>query len=604
MCKTAQTREPGHDFPEALPSHRLRRATRTILVIDIAESARLVEQDEEGAVSRWLDLVRHIRCHVLPVREGRLVKDLGDGALLEFKDVLTAVSAAFAIHHAANRGNLGAPPDRHMLLRMGIEVGEVMLDHDNVFGRGAIVAQRLTTLAGPGETIITAHVREQLTPDLDADIEDLGDCFLKHVSVPVRAYRIGPPGPHPVIEPWIPASELMPSVAVVPFMPRDPDPRHFFLGEVLAEEITQGLSRSPELRVISRLSTTSFRGRDATLREISAHLNANYVLSGMYHVSSRRLVLEAELAEAKSGCIVWTRHFDGPLAAILKGEQELIGQLLADVSAAVISRELQRARTQPLPTLKSYTLLMAGVALMHRLSLGDFEEARHLLQTLLDRARRQPVPQAWLGKWHVLRVLQGWSPDPAQDARQALQCTQQALDADPQCSLALAVDGFAHTNLLRRLDIAQGRYERAIQANPSDSLAWLLKGTMHAFMGDGTRAVEETQRALMLSPLDPHRYFFESLAGTAYLSAGRYDAALDLASRSLRANRMHISTLRVMAIAQHRLGMGDDARRTVQEILRLDPTFTISKYLARTPAEPFVTGKDWSDALRQAGVPA
>ena len=142
----------------------------------------------------------------------------------------------------------------------------------------------------------------------------------------------------------------------------------------------------------------------------------------------------------------------------------------------------------------------------------------------------------------------------------ALECTRRALDSDPNCSLALAIDGFVHTNLLKRLDIAQERYDLALAANPNDSLAWLLKGTLHAFMDEGDKAVEYTEMALKLSPLDPQRYFYDSLAASAHLTAGHYDRALELAQRSLRANRSHTSTLRVMTVAQWQLGHRDEAR--------------------------------------------
>lgn len=578
------------------------RANRTLMIIDVVESVRLVEADEEGSVARWLELIRHIKTHVLPTYGGRLVKDLGDGALFEFKDVQLAVTAAFAIHHTVSRGNVGISPVQQILLRIGIEVGDVILDRDDVFGRSVVIAQRFTTLAGPGETVVSAQVRERLTPNLDADVEDLGECHLKHFSKPMRAYRVGPPGLRPAAGLFITNDFLLPSVAVVPFTARNADPERHILGEILAEEAIRGLSRSPELQVISRLSTTAVRDRDISVQEMGVHLNANYVLSGTYQVIGGRLALNAELAEAKSGRILWIKRYDGP-TAVTEGEQEMIVQIVADVSSAVMARELQRVRTQPLPTLKNYTLLMAAVALMHRLSLRDFEEARHLLQTLLDRGRRQAIPQAWLGKWHVLRVHQGWSPDPKQDARSALQCTREALNADPQCSLALTVDGFVHTHLLKRFDVARERYDLAVDTNPSESLAWLLRGTMHAFMGEGDAAIEDTQRAIALSPLDPHRYFYDSLAGTAYLAAGHYDCALDLAKRSLRSNRMHTSTLRVMTIAQQRLGLSGEARKTARELLRLEPTLTISRYLQRSPAAAFHTGKDWASALREAGVP-
>lgn len=579
------------------------RAVRTLLFADVVESARLFEQDEDGTATRWLGLIEYIEADVLPACGGRLVKSLGDGLLLEFDQVPAALCAAFALQHACHRDNLGRQPSSHILLRIGIEASEVLIVQHDVFGHGVNVAERLGTLAGPGEIVVSACVREQLTPSLDADIEDLGDCFLKHIQSPVRAYRVGPPGPRPVVEPGPAPGNLRPTVAIVPFSTRDLLPEHRLFGEVLAEEMIRELSRSPDLNVISRLSTAPFRGRGAIVAEISAHLNADYVFSGDYDVDGVQIRLRAELAEAKSGRIVWTTSVKDHVAGVVWGERELVAQLIADIRTAVMARELQRAQSQALPTLKSYTLLMAAVALMHRLSVQDFEEARHLLQTVIDRSRRQAVPQAWLAKWYVLRVQQGWSPDPKQDGYQALQCTKRALDTDPHCSLALAIDGFVYTNLIKRLDIAQERYDLAIATNPNDSLAWLLKGTMHAFMGDGRQAVEDTQRALTLSPLDPHRYFYDALAGTACLAAGQYDNALTLAHRSLRANRTHTSTLRVAAIAAWRLGLHDEARRTVQKLLRLEPALTIARYLERTPAAPFSTGKDWSDALHQAGIP-
>lgn len=579
------------------------RATRALVFADIVESVRLFEQDEDSITVRWLNFIARIESEILPACGGRLVKSLGDGLLLETFHVAAAVSAAFAIQHACHRENAGRPASSHILLRVGIEVSDVLVVQHDVFGHGVNVAERLSTLAGPGEIVVSAHVREQLTPTLDADVEDLGECFLKHIQDPVRAYRIGPPGPQPVIRPGTMQGDMRPTVAIVPFSVLDTETDHF-LGQVLAEEMIRELSRSPDLNVISRLSTAPFRERGVVVAEVNAHLNADYVLSGDYVVDGGQLRLRSELAEAKSGRIVWTGHAKDQVAGVTWGEQELVMQTITGVRAAVMAREVQRSRSQPPPTLKNYTLLMAAVALMHRLSLDDFEEARHLLQTLIDRARREALPQAWLAKWHVLRVQQGWSPDPQRDAMQALQCTKQALDSDPGCSLALAIDGFIYTNLMKRLDIAQGRYELAIQTNPNDSLAWLLKGTMHAFMGDGRQAVENTQRALMLSPLDPHRYFYDALAGTACLAAGQYDGALRLAHRSLQANRTHTSTLRLAVVAAWRLGFHDEARRTVQKLLKLEPTLTIARYLERTPAAPFTTGKNWADALRQAGVPS
>lgn len=593
----------GHDFAEARLGYHVAWANRAVLLVDIVESVRLMERDEIGTISRWLALVTYVKTEVLPKCNGHLVKSLGDGLLLDFDDARSAASAAFAIQAASRAANAGRAPDDQILLRMGMEVSDVIVEADDLHGHGVNLAARLMTLAGPGEIVISQHVRDRLTPSLDADVEDLGDCFLRHLSRPVRAYRIGPPGPRPVIAPVVPLDELAPSIAVVPFAPRRLSDDHYVIGEVLAEEIIRALSRSPDLNLISRLSTTAFRGRDATLAEVGQHLRADYVLSGTYSGDERHVVLDVELAEARSGRILWLEHLEDNVSAVLGGEQELIGRLVAGVTSAVMARELRRSKLQPLPTLRAYTLLMAAIALMHRLSLPDFEEARRLLQALVDRGARQPIPLAWLANWHVLRVQQGWSVDERQDTYLALECTKRALDADPDCSLALAIDGFVHTNLLKKLDVARESYEHALAANPSNALAWLLKGTLHAFMSEGQQAVEHTQRALKLSPLDPHRYFYESLAATACIAASQYDRALELAQSSFRANRKHTSTLRVMTVAQWQLGRCDDARKTAEELLKLQPTMTVSGWLERSPAASYPIGREAAEILRRAGVP-
>lgn len=578
------------------------RVTRVVLVADVVESVRLAEQNEDGFFAHWLPFIDRVKAEVLPANSGRFVKSTGDGLLVEFNDPKSAVAAAFAIQEASSEANYAKSPDSQVSLRIGIELGDVINRDNDVYGRGVNRAARLVTLAGPGEIVVSASVRDHLTADLDADVEDLGDCYLRHVPNPVRAFRIGPPGGH-ALPPSGAAGELLPTVAVIPFTTRDVGDEHNVLGEVIAEELIADLARSPELSVISRLSTTAFRGRAATLSEIGARLSSSYVLSGEYRLRGSRITIDVELADVLSEQIISSRRHHGQVSALLSGRRELIDHIAADVNSAVLLREQQQARSMALPTLKSYTLLLAAISLMHRGSGHDFEDARQLLDALIDRAGRHAIPHAWLAKWYVLRVQQGWSGDAQQDTRMALQCTRQALDADPDCSLALAMDGLVHTHFTKRLDLAHDRYDAAIIANPNDPLAWLLKGTLHAFRGEGDLAVKCTQRASRLSPLDPHKYYYDSLSATASIAAGKYDNAMKLATRSLRANRNHTSTLRVLAVAQWQLGFQEQARETAQELLRREPHLTVSRWLERSPSAPFEVGQEVARVLRQVGVP-
>lgn len=538
---------------------------------------------------------------VLPGSGGRVVRRDDSGWVIDFPAAVPAMKAAFQIQRAFRDAGEVAAGARAP--RIGMQMAEAAAGAEGAPGAG--VACRLIEIAAPGDIVVSSAVRDELTSSLDADIEDLGEHRADAASTALRAYRLDPPPPQPAPAPdgaIDDLDDLLPTLAVIPFTEHGEG--HLPLGEILAEELIASFSRSHEINVVSRLSTTAFRGRAASLDEVGAHLKANYVLSGAYRVAVGAIILAAELAEVKSGRVVWAGDVKGSVAGIVEGNDALIDRIVAEASRAVMARELERARSQSLHSLDTCTLLVGAIALMHRLSIHDFNRAHEMLRECTKRAPRHAVPLAWLAKWHVLRVWQSWSDDPAADTRLALDCGKRALDNDSQCSLALVIDGFVHTNLLKALDVARERYDLALQVNPNDSLAWLLSGMLHAFKGEGAQAVKSTQRALRLSPLDPHRYFYDSLAGGAELAAGHYERAVELTQRSLRANRMHASTFRMRAIAQWQLGREAEARATVAELMRIEPNLTVAGWLERSPSSGYPIGTLCADTLRRAGVPA
>ena len=581
------------------------RASRTIVFVDVVESVRKVFTHETATIAQVRQLLDITEQQVLPRTGGRLVKSTGDGMLLEFATVLEALPAMLAIRAACQDLAPHLPPEQRVQVSIGAHAGDVIIDARDVYGHSVNLAARLQGIAGPDEIVVSATVRDLLTPFLDADIEDLGECFLKNVPESVRAYRIGPPGPRPTIAgDTVLTQDLRPTIAVVPFTALTHDIADRVVADVLADELIASFSRAADLNVISRLSTNAFRDRDLALDDIRSYLHAQYALTGSYRVVAGRLVVVAALSDTRNQHTVWSATLRGAVNDILLGEDPLLHSIVAAVSAAIVSREIERAASVPLPNLESYSLLMGAIAMMHRGTARDFARARDLLNALIERARRAPAPYAWLGKWHVLHSVQGQAADPEAEAQLALDCTKRALDVDPRCSLALAIGGFVNTNLLHRFDVAEQHYTLALQVNPNESLAWLLRGTLHAFRGEGAAAMADSEHALRLSPLDPLHYFYESLAATAALSAGRYERAVELAQLSLRGNRTHTSTFRALAIAQVQLGQLEAARKTVAELLVLDPALTVSAYARRSPASRFETGPIWANALSQAGVPA
>jgi len=580
------------------------RGVCAVMFIDVMESVRLVESDEAGIVDKWLRFEAVVNREILPQLNGRVVKSLGDGMLLEFNDVRDAIGAAFQIQDFASLSlgcDTGAPLS--LKLRISIDFGQILRSAHDIYGHRVNIAARLLSLADADEIVVSANARDQFTAGLDADVEDLGYCYLKNVTEPVRAFRVRRPG-FQVARGRRPRSiDIRPVLAIIPFVGKSAAPDEHYMGDILADELIHSFSRTPELAVISRLSTAAFRGRTASLSELRLHLHADYVVSGSFRSDSRRILVDVELADIETGRVVWTDRLSGFVADLFSHEQPLASRIIRETSSAILARELRRARTEPLPNLQTCTLLLGAIALMHRLVPTDFMEARDMLEAVIGRASHQPVAQAWLAKWHVLRVQQGWSANVMEDARAALDLTKRALNSDPESSLALAADGFVHANLLRDFEVARERYNSALLSNPNDSFALLLRGMLHAFCDEGREAVRDVAQALALSPLDPHRYFYDSLAASAHLTRGRYKRAAELARRSLRANRTHTSTWRVLTVAQWQLGQEEEARRSAQQLLKLEPTLTVEGYRSRAPSAGFRVCELITSSLAQSGIP-
>ena len=396
--------------------------------------------------------------------------------------------------------------------------------------------------------------------------------------------------------------KLKPTIGVIPFAMQG-DQKENPIGEILADSIITGISVSNELNVISRLSTTIFRNRDISTASIGTHLNADYLVCGSYTLNGKNLSLNVELCTAKDGLVVWADRLERTMDNIQFLELELAGELIDKISDHVVGNEIKRALTGTASSLETYSLMISAIRLIHRESRNDFTRARKMLQTVIERHSSSSAPYAWLAKWHVLEFNRGWNTNQQAVAENAIWCTQRALDMDSHCSLALTIDGFVHTNILKDLEKGNERYEQALTLNPNESLAWLLKGTLNAFKGEGDIALDDTNKARHLSPLDPLKYYYESLSATAALAAEKYDLAIELAQSSLRINRMHTSTLRALAIAQSELGHMDDAKVTISRILKLDPTLTVRNYLERSPSRDYQIGEKWSKALGRAGLP-
>ncbi|WP_125933009.1 hypothetical protein [Kiloniella majae] len=397
---------------------------------------------------------------------------------------------------------------------------------------------------------------------------------------------------------------ILPAVAVLPFLQSFQRDGENVLGDMLAEEVSRALSRSQLIDVISHLSCRNLNMRLLNLADVRRALNVEYVIHGSYRQDGEHFHLDADFLDADSGRIIWSRQFSAHMSDFLNGGQEIVADISRQIGQSILSTSIELATSKPLPEVASHALLVSGVALMHRLKLASFAKARPLIEEIIRKSPNHASLYAWLGKWYVLSVHQGWSNDLKKDSQIAKDCTTRALDLDPECSFSLAADGLVHSNLLKEFDAAEHRFDRATELNPNDALAWLLKGTMHAFRDEGGKAVSYTKRACSLSPLDPQKYYFESLTATALAADQQYELALQYAENSLKANRRHSSTLRVKTASLHFLGREIEARDAAKELLVCEPNLTVNGWLRNHPAANFKTGQRWAEAFLKAGVPS
>jgi TolB-like protein len=400
-----------------------------------------------------------------------------------------------------------------------------------------------------------------------------------------------------------PVAPMLPLIAVLPFRTIAGDPGHAVLGDWLAEEVCRSLSRSNLTAVISHWSSRALDHKTVDIATVRARLNVDYCVVGTLRVGASEIVLDADFVDTVSGRILWTRQFVGPPDNFLSRSAEGVAEIVRAVGRAIADDAIAHVSDRQLAEVEDHRLLLAGVDLMHRPSLRAFAKSRDLIDEALRRAPHAAETHAWFGKWHVLSVFNGWSTNPAKDTQRAVDCTARALDINPESAFAMTIDGFAHNNLLRRMDTAQERYDAALRLNPNESLAWLLCGALHAFRDEPDAAVGATEKARRLSPIDPFQYFYESLSASALLSAGRYQEALAFADSSLQRNDRHISTLRTKIAALHYLDRDAEARIVGSEVLRRHPDFTVAGYLRGHPAGEYESGRRVAVALRAADIP-
>jgi TolB-like protein/DNA-binding SARP family transcriptional activator len=393
-----------------------------------------------------------------------------------------------------------------------------------------------------------------------------------------------------------------PSIAVLPFRDLTGDPTHDFVAEGLVEDLIEALSRVPNFFVISRLSTLAFRNQDRHPREIGNVLGVRYVLSGSVRVLGDRLRLTIELTDTQLGAALWFSKLDEQFLDLFEVQDRLSEMIVRQVAPHLHAAELKRIRVKRPDSLEAYDLFLRAQQNMHNSSRAVFETSEALLDAALAKDTHYAAALAWRAYWHVLRVGQGWSPDPANDTTLADRFARSAIDCNSMEPMAFAVHGHIASYLHKDFDLAFRRFETALQINANAAPAWLWSAAAHAWIGDGSRAINEINKAMALSPYDPLMYAYSVIAGMAYLADNQYERAIECALRSLRENRTYTSACRLLVIALVLAGREEEARAAARRLLALEPGLTVAGFRRRYPGSASPHADLYCDALGRAGV--
>jgi TolB-like protein len=378
------------------------------------------------------------------------------------------------------------------------------------------------------------------------------------------------------------------------------------LEQVVTDRLTRAFCRSPMLYVISPMSARTLRGRHLEQAELYRRFRADYLLqtSLVADSSGERVRLHASLWRRGAAEPVWTDESTGTALDTLSADSNLLGRLVDGVGQRILNVEQRLAQhSQSLPNLASHTLYLNAVDQLHRFSTAAFENSQRLLLALHERAPRHAEPLAWLARWHVFKVVQGWSADSRRDGMMALDYSQRALDSDPTSALALTMAGSVYAGVKRDAATAQRLYEQALTHDPNDSLAWLMSGVAQGFLNEGEPALAASETALGLAPVDPTRHYYDSLSATTALRAGQHVRCVALAERAIQANVTHGSAYRSKAIAEWLLDRQADSKHTIRRLLSVEPHFTVQHFRARVP-EQDPRREEFARILLAAGLPA
>ena len=557
--------------------------------------------DEAGTLAVLKARRSQILQPIVSSHRGRIVKLMGDGVLVEFASAVDAVECAIQLQKAMGTADAAVPEDRRIVLRVGINLGDVMVEGGDLYGDGVNIAARLEGLAEPGGVYVSETVFNHVRGKVSLSFQDLGERNLKNMAA-VRVYSVsGTAAPSLQAAPGKPAQPSRLSIAVLPFVNMSGDPEQEYFSDGITEDIITALSRFRSLFVIARNSSFVFKSKIAKVQDIARELGVAYVLEGSVRKAGDRVRITAQLIEAAAGTHVWAERYDRNLDDIFRIQDEISGSIVASVAPQFLNAEMRRAMAKRDSDLDSWDIFMKARGHLAKYTREANATAQTLLADVIARAPGMAQAHSVLALTYGYALIWSWS-DADEALASAAAAAQQALMLDSEDAVAHAVVGLALA-FARRYDDAIGSLRRAIALNPNLADAHGCLGVVHALVGDYDACLESVERACRLSPYDSSKASWLTGKGIGAFAAGRYREVIETANEVLREHPSYASAYRQRAAALAALDRLDEARSDMATLLQLVPGLTISQVRIRVPVRAPEAMERWLDALRKAGLP-
>jgi len=577
------------------------RRLAAIFAADVAGYSRLIGADESGTLERLRALRRELLDPKIAEHRGRLVKTTGDGLLVEFASVVDALRCAVEVQREMTGRNAGVLHDSRIEFRIGINMGDIVVEDGDIFGDGVNVAARLEALAEPGSICVSARVQEDAAGKLDLVFEDMGDQQLKNIARSVRAYRVvteaRPAMPQITAGPPLPDK---PSIAVLPFTNMSADPEQEFLADGIAEDVITALSRYPSLFVIARNSSFTYKGRAVDVKQIGRELGVRYVLEGSLRKSGNRIRVTAQCVEAETGKHVWAERYDRELADIFAVQDEITEAATIAIAPAIADAERQRAMRRPPANLDAWAAYQRGLWHLGQANKDDNVLSQQFFRQAIDLDPNFAGGYSGLSTAYILAVTQFQTRPIAELQELAAPLARRAValdntDADARACLAVV--------LLTRGDFGAVQIEadRALAASPNLAHAHGVRGVGLMLAGEREEGIRSLLNCTRLDPLDPLVSLRLSQIALGHYFSRDYEAAVEVAKRIIQSYPDFPTSYRTLAAALAQVGRLDEAKDTLAKALALAP-LSFDMYVRGRP--PWIRGEDHAhmlEGLRKAG---